>query len=367
MSATVASTDAARDPFVVCDIALFYAERSGGIRTYLDAKIRFASDTGAFEHHLVVPGRREHHRGTRHELRSAQLAASNGYRIPFGARALKETLRRVQPHVVIFHDPFWWPLSVTREAHRLGAAVVAVHHASAALNAGSIPGPDAVYLRALRRIYRHAYEHVDAVMSTVDPEPDSGRTASIKLRFGLHPAFHPGPAARGAHLLYVGRLSLEKRIGDLLDAMAMTGWGRPLVLIGDGPARSAIEGRARRLGITRLIEFRPYIADRKALARLYREAACVVAPGAHETFGLAVLEAAASGARVVACKSTPAAAAAGPLVHTFTAKDPFGLARAVERALATPLDVSAAAALSMSMSWERVFEDELADLRQLRR
>jgi hypothetical protein len=117
---------------VVCDVALFYAERSGGIRTYLDEKARFASDTGTFEHHLVIPGRRERHDGGRHELRSLTLAASNGYRIPLGAGALKETLRAVRPDVVILHDPFWRPLSVTREAHRLGASVVAVHHASRA-------------------------------------------------------------------------------------------------------------------------------------------------------------------------------------------------------------------------------------------
>lgn len=365
MGATVASVQPARDPLVVCDIALFYAERSGGIRTYLDAKSRFASATAAFEHHLVVPGRWERHIGTRHELRSLQLAASNGYRIPFGVRALKETLKRIRPDVVIFHDPFWRPLSVTRAAHSLGAAVVAVHHASAALNAGSIPGPDAMYLRALRRIYRHAYEHVDAVMSTVDPEPDSGRAASIKLRFGLDRAFHPGPAARGDHLLFVGRLSLEKRVTDLLSAMAGARWGRPLVLVGDGPARTAIETRARRLGLADLVEFRPFVTDPRALARMYRSAACVVAPGAHETFGLAVLEAAASGARVVACESTPAARLAGAMVETFPAKNPLALARAVERALATPIDLAKAAALAASMSWESVFAAELEDLKQL--
>jgi hypothetical protein len=37
-------------------VALFYGERSGGIRTYLDAKVEHAQRTGAFEHHLIVPG-----------------------------------------------------------------------------------------------------------------------------------------------------------------------------------------------------------------------------------------------------------------------------------------------------------------------
>jgi alpha-1,6-mannosyltransferase len=365
VSDTVVRSSVGRKPFVVCDVALFYAERSGGIRTYLDEKSRFARATGAFEHHLLVPGRRERHHGFRHELRALALAASNGYRLPLGARALRGTLRAVAPDVVILHDPFWRPLSVTREAHRLGATVVAVHHASPALNAAGLPGPDAVYLPPLRRIYHHAYEHVDAVMSEVDPEPDSGRAASIKLRFGLHPAFRPGPAPPGDHLLYVGRLSLEKRVCDLLTAMATAGWGRRLRLVGDGPARGVIEARARKLGIAALVEFVPFVSDRRALARIYREAACVIAPGPHETFGLAVLEAAASGARVVACASTPAADLAGSLVQRFRAKDPFDLGRAVERALATTVDVAAAARLAASMSWDRVFEAELEDLRRL--
>ena len=108
------------------------------------------------------------------------------------------------------------------------------------------------------------------------------------------------------------------------------------------------------------------MSDRRALARLYREAACVVAPGPHETFGLAVLEAAASGARVVACSCTPAAQVAGPLVETFRAKDPSDLVRAIDRALARRLDRRGRGERSAtSMSWERVFEDELADLQRL--
>ena len=365
MNGSVAARGIAGGRFVVCDVALFYAERSGGIRTYLNEKAGFAAASGAFEHHLIVPGKRERHDGGRHELRSLQLAASNGYRLPLGARAVKETLRAIRPNVVILHDPFWRPLGVTREAHRLGAAVVAVHHASPALHAAGIPGPDALYIPTLRRIYQHAYEHVDAVISTVDPEPDSGRSASIELRFGVHPAFRPGPAVRGEHLLYVGRVSLEKRITDVLEAMALAGWARPLHVVGDGPARGLVEARARRLGLSKLVELRPFVADRRALARVYREAACVIAPGPHETFGLAVLEAAASGARVIACSSTPAARLAGDLVGTFIAKDPADLARAVDAALAARPDPGAAASLADGMSWKRVFEIELREYRLL--
>jgi alpha-1,6-mannosyltransferase len=74
----VAVVDRAPRRLRVVDVALFYGERSGGIRTYLEAKARFAARTGAFEHHLVVPGRTTSSDGRgRHQQRSLRLAASN--------------------------------------------------------------------------------------------------------------------------------------------------------------------------------------------------------------------------------------------------------------------------------------------------
>jgi alpha-1,6-mannosyltransferase len=356
-----------RDRPVVCDVALFYAEHGGGIRTYLDEKARYAESSGAFEHHLIFPGRRHRCRAGRHELRSFRVEAVNGYRLPLGAGALKDTLRRLAPDFVILHDPFWRPAEVTRTAHRLGARVVAVHHASPALQAAGIPGPDTVYLQFLKRVYRNAYEEVDAVMSAVDSRHDCGRSAALPLRFGLDPAFRPGPAQRGRHLLYVGRLSLEKRVCDLLAAAAAAPWRPPVWLVGDGPARGALEQQALRLGLSGRLRFLPFVSERRRLAQLYRGAACVVAPGPHETFGLAVLEAAASGGRVVACSCTPAAAVAGVLVEPFEPKNPRDLLRAIEASLATEADASAAAALAERFTWERVFEAELKGLQSLAR
>jgi alpha-1,6-mannosyltransferase len=353
---------AARRRLVIADVALFYGERSGGIRTYVDERAAFAAASGAYEHHVIVPGRRERHHGGRHELRSLRFVPSTGYGIPLGAGALKQTLRAIRPDLVVLHDPFWRPGGVIAEARRLGARVVAVHHASAALNAAGIPGPDRLYLPLLRRVYHHAYAHVDAVMSVVDSRPDSGREATLPLRFGLHPAFRPGPAIRGDHVLYVGRLAWEKGVFCLLEAAAMAGEGWPLRLVGNGPARRAIESRAARLGVSERVEFRPFTSSRTELARLYREASCVVQPGPHETFGLVALEAAASGTRVVTCTTTPAARVAGPLAETFAPGEPAALLAAIDRARAVHPDVGAARALADGLRWERVFRAELDEL-----
>jgi alpha-1,6-mannosyltransferase len=351
----------------VADVTLFYGERSGGIRTYLEAKAAFAARTGCFEHHLVIPGPATAvEGGCRHQHRSLRLAASNGYRLPLGAGGLLNTLHAVRPHVVLLHDPFWTPRQATRAAHELGAAVVAVHHASASLQAAGLPGPDAVYARVLRRWYRRAYLDVDAIMSVVDPAPDARRPATVLLRLGIEPAFHPRPwVPRGDHVLYVGRLSREKGLRELLDAAAAAADPWPLMLLGTGPMGDALRERSRQLGLTGRVTFAPFEGDRDRLADRFAAARCVVLPGAHETFGLAALEAAACGAPVVTATATPAAALIADAVDTFRAGDSADLLRAIERARRRAPDPAAAAALALRHGWDRIFRAELDDLERL--
>jgi alpha-1,6-mannosyltransferase len=312
---------------------------------------------------MITPGPRDVHEDGRHAVPSFRLATSNGYRIPLGIGALKQTLREIRPEFVFLHDPFWRPHGVTQLAHDLGARVIAVHHASPALGAAAIPGPDALYKPLLRWVYHHAYKDVDAVMSVVDSKRDGGRAASIPLRFGLDPAFRPAPATRGEQLLYVGRLSFEKRIEDLLAAAKQL--DRDVRVIGEGPAYRALELRAGRTGIRGRVHFEPFVGDRPRLAQLYREAACVVDPGPHETFGLVVFEAAASGARVAACDTTPSTRVADGLIETFTPADVDDLVRAVGRAIGRDDRTAVAEALAERSTWERVFATEVEELRRL--
>jgi alpha-1,6-mannosyltransferase len=354
------------EPLRVVDVAIFYGERSGGIRTYLEAKAAFAARTRALEHHLVVPGREGSGDPHRHEQRSLRLAASNGYRMPLGGGGLHATLRMLRPEVVLLHDPFWTPRHASRIAHELGAAVVAVHHSSAALHAAGLPGPQAVYARALRRWIRRAYGEVDAVMSVVETDIDAHRPATLPLRLGVAPAFHPRPEVeRGDHVLYVGRLSREKGLRELLEAAAASREPWPLVLLGTGPAGDTLRERARALGLSGRVRFDAYLNDRDDLARAYAGARCVVLPGAHETFGLAALEAAASGAAVVTAATTPSAHLLGGFVETFTAGDPSDLLRAIEAARRRDTDLPAAEALAARHAWDTLLTAELADLRRL--
>jgi alpha-1,6-mannosyltransferase len=346
---------------------MFYGERSGGIRTYLEAKAEFAARTGAFEHHLLIPGPATTSTGSgRHEQRSLRLAASNGYRLPIGSAGLQSMLRALAPDVVLLHDPYWAPRLASRASHDVGAAVIAVHHSSAALHAAGVPGPHGVYTKALRRWYRRAYLEVDEIMSVVDPAIDARRPSTLPLRFGLDPAFRPRPdVPRGEHVLFVGRLSREKGLRELLEAAAAARDPWPLVLLGTGPAADTLRDRARQLGLSARVRFEHYLQDRDELALAYAGARCVVLPGAHETFGLAALEAAACGAPVVTARCTPSAELLRGLVDTFTPGDSTDLGRAIERARRRVPDPRVASALVAHHSWDAALAAELADLERL--
>lgn len=364
----VPTTGAQPRPLRVADVAVWYGTRSGGIRTYLDAKAHVAARTRVFEHHLVVPAARERHRGGRHELRGVMVGPSNGYRLPIDARPLLRTLADIQPDVVLLHDAHWWPTTVVGSARALGASVVAVHHGTAAAAAVGKPGPQAAWRWGLSAWQRRLYGRVDAVMAVkADPAEATG-IAHIPLRYGVDRAFRPhGGYTPQPHVLYAGRLSPEKGIDLLLEAMAGTRPELELHLVGRGPAERALRRRAQRLGLGDRLTFRPFIEGPKELAHTYAQAACVVVPGAHETFGLVALEAAASGATVVASSAVPSAAHADGLVGVFEAGNAQALARSIAQAVRQTPDLLAAARLSARLSWEQAVRAEVHDLGGLRR
>jgi glycosyltransferase involved in cell wall biosynthesis len=93
-----------------------------------------------------------------------------------------------------------------------------------------------------------------------------------------------GEPAEPPHVLYVGRLSPEKGILELVAACED---GIPLVVVGDGPVRDHVPGA---LGFVPPGELGPY----------YERAAVVAAPSIREGYGVVVREAMAWGRPVVA-------------------------------------------------------------------
>ncbi|MFW5713999.1 MAG: glycosyltransferase family 4 protein [Brevefilum sp.] len=95
-------------------------------------------------------------------------------------------------------------------------------------------------------------------------------------------------------LLYVGRLSKEKRVEMLLPIVQAIPRAQ-LAIVGDGPLRPELEA----LFAGTNTKFTGYLYD-EDLAKAYASSDIFVFPGANETFGNVILEAMASGLPVVA-------------------------------------------------------------------
>ncbi|MGV3490641.1 MAG: glycosyltransferase family 4 protein [Devosia sp.] len=166
-----------------------------------------------------------------------------------------------------------------------------------------------------------------------------------------HSAFAPGAKTAfthlpGPHLLYVGRVSVEKNVEAFL-ALDVPG---TKIVVGDGPARAELAVKypdAVFLGLRTGSE----------LAELYRSADVFVFPSRTDTFGNVMLEALASGVPVAAYPVT------GPrdiLVDPSASAMDADLGAAVQLALTLVRD--AARAHAVTFTWARCADIFLATL-----
>src|SRR6185437_10174391 len=97
-------------------------------------------------------------------------------------------------------------------------------------------------------------------------------------------------------LIYVGRLDREKKAQTVVDAFRRlpTEVGATLVLLGEGPLREVITS----FQDDRIVA-PGYVRDRAEIARWLASADIYVSGMAHETFGVSIIEAQASGLPVV--------------------------------------------------------------------
>jgi glycosyltransferase involved in cell wall biosynthesis len=118
----------------------------------------------------------------------------------------------------------------------------------------------------------------------------------------------PDPAASRRGITFVGRLVPLKGVDDLLDAVALlpeaVRRSTPVCIIGDGPARPALERQASHIPSAD-IRFLghlppPQVAERLASTRVFAGPSKSLADGSAEAYGLVYLEAARAGAPVVA-------------------------------------------------------------------
>jgi glycosyltransferase involved in cell wall biosynthesis len=216
------------------------------------------------------------------------------------ARDTIRTARRLRPDVVYAH--FLAPAGLAA-ALASRAPLVVTAHGQDVRNVGSIPGARA----ATRYVVRRA-SAIIAVSSWLQAElehaiPDAaGKTEVVDCGVDLE-RFAPRAAdearrevdwpASGTSFLCLGGLTERKNVLRLARAFERRGEGT-LAFVGDGPLRGALEGRGeiRIVGRVSHNDVPAWIAACDVLCQ----------PSLVEPFGLATLEAMASGRSVVATK-----------------------------------------------------------------
>ncbi|WP_160318868.1 glycosyltransferase [Arthrobacter sp. ERGS1:01] len=92
--------------------------------------------------------------------------------------------------------------------------------------------------------------------------------------------------SQGRRLYVVGRLTKSKRVDWILRAAHSAGLGLPIVIVGDGPERSSLEGLAHDLGLT--VTFAGFM--RNPWSMLGAED-CIISASSFEGEPLTILEA----------------------------------------------------------------------------
>ena len=148
-------------------------------------------------------------------------------------------------------------------------------------------------------------------------------------------------AARGRYILYFGRLSPEKGVDALIDAAAAA--NAPLVVVGDGPQRGALENQARALGAR--AHFTGHLKGADLWAEVEAATAVALPSLWYEIAPKSVLEAQARGKPVIASRigGLPEMVATGENGVLVEPGDRIGLADALRRVLA--MDDAALAAM----------------------
>ena len=373
----------------IADVSAFYTPFGGGVRTYVEAKLRVAA---RFGHEMIVIAPGPDHRVTKRgacaflvTIPSPTLPFDRRYRYFNDERLLHATLEEWQPDHVEASSP--WS-SATMVGRWQGAATrsLVMHADPLAAYAyrwlGGI-APIAAIDRWFARFWRHlrGLGHMFDTVVCANGQlaqrlAGSGITNAETIRMGVEPGlFSPSlrsPDLRAAALaalgldrdglllMGIGRFSAEKRWDTVVRAAGECGRKLPvgLLLVGDGQKRQKLEMIAARY---RNVAVLPAITERSELAALLASADALVHGCEAETFCLVAAEARASGIPLIV---PDRGAALDQLVEGAGTSYRAGRERSLEEAIARFVtrgpELQRAAAVRASRP--RTMDEHFADL-----
>jgi alpha-1,6-mannosyltransferase len=335
----------------VAQVANFYGPRSGGLRTAVD---RLGAEYCAAGHEvfLIVPGRHAEHSQlptgvVRITVPARLIPFTGGYRavLPGPVRAL---LGALGPDTLEVSDRLTLR-SLGRWGREHGATTVMISHERLDRLAGQIL-PRRTARKFADFANRRTAANYDTVVCTTGFAREEfdriGATNTVTVPLGVDlETFHPcrrsalvrqrWAAPSQILLVHCGRLSVEKRADRSIDAVAelcAAGVEARLVVVGDGPLRARLQRQAARLPV----DFTGFISDRYTVAALLASADVALAPGPHETFGLAALESLACGTPAVVSRTSALSEIVTPESGALADNDPVAIAQAVSGVVSRP-------------------------------
>ena len=344
----------------VVDVCAFYSPQGGGVKTYIERKVRAARRHGV-RMTILAPARD----GEAFVLGDGeQVRTIPGRRFPLDGRyryfhdepALHAALDELAPDFVEASSPWSsasmvarWPGAAPRALvmHADPLASYAYRWFGGVFSRAAIDRRFDRFWNHLRRLDRAFDLVVCANRDLTRRMAEGGLERALTIPMGVDPGvFSPvhrdeqlrarllaecGLAPDAMLLLGVGRLASEKRWPMVIDAVMAAGVDHLIgfVLVGDGRDRAAVVSRAGQDPHIRLLA---PIADRPALARLMASADALVHGCDSETYCMVASEARASGLPLIVPDSGGAteqvSAGAG---WTYRAGDPGDLAQVITR------------------------------------
>lgn len=338
----------------IVSVANFYGPRSGGLRTTMHALGKGYLEAG-HDSVLVVPGEELARESTQHGWRisvpSRVVPGTGGYRVITDVRRLQGLLEDVAPDRLEVSDRTTLRGLGEWARARGIPSVVWAHERVDGVVTSALPWAAGAGVRAVAdRLNRALADSFDWVVATTEFAAAEfvrvGAPNLVRVPLGVDlRTFSPSRrdvSLRREHvaddevlLVLCSRLSPEKRpevAVDTLRVLLDQGIRARLVVAGTGPHEPVVRERAAGLPVTLL----GFVSDRTMVARLLATADVVIAPGPIETFGLAALEALASGTPVVASTTSALPEVIGERAGATAAPHGSAMAVAVRGVLARP-------------------------------
>jgi len=355
---------------LIAQLANFVGPTSGGMKTALEALARGYLEAG-HDRLLVVPGPYDSVTSTDLgevvQLRAPRVGG--GYRLIIEPWRVTDVLTRFNPTSLEVSDKFTM-LPVSRWARRQGIGTVLFSHERLDEYMPTYTGMDTTSKVSTALLNRMLVRSFDQVLVTSDYarhefEPLAATVgcpiAQVPLGVDLD-FFQPSLGHRDdtLRLIHVGRLSREKS-PDLAVATAVElhrrGFDVRMDVYGDGPHRAEIEALAAGAPVV----FHGHVSDRQRIARALAEADVALSVCPRETFGLAVLEALASGTPVVTADRGGARELIDLRCGAWASAHPAALADAVIDVAERPVVATRHAARERAeqFPWSRTIEDML--------